>query len=637
MTAAFQNGPGPSNTSTVNDPLATESWVVSYVAGAGTGGTPGGSTTQFQYNKAGAFGGLSTFTTDGTNLTLTGANFTQTGGTFSHGVTTITEAVGSSALTLTGATQTTSNPVINATQTWNNAGTTFTGIKLNVTNTASASGSLVMDLQVGGASQFSVTKAGSASFAGAIVATANSGTTFANADIKFGASGAFLASASNLLSFGSSAGGYGGSLSYGGIQLLKTGALSFEGASAQSSGDVFLTRRGTANFQLGLADAAAPVAQTLGVQSVVAGTTDTAGANFTICGSQGTGAGAGGAIVFQTAAAGTTGSSQNAWANALTIAADKSATFTGNISTTGSLQAFTITATNGFAVGNTNVTLFQDAADVLAQRRGVNAQTARFYNTYTDASNYERATFGWSGNVLTIGTANAGTGTARGLALQVAGATALSIGAAGNVAIAAPTSGDALTLASFAGAVGLNVNAAYGAGAAISVALGTGTGFDQAVFNATGNSNGKMNSWITNSGAGSVDQRNICGTVGTQWFVTPTLAKIGTYSAHAFSLQANGLTSLTIGTTGGVTIPAPTSGTTMQVTALAGQNAASFLAGPVKLASFTVAALPAAATVGANARAFVTDGLAPTFMATVAGGGAVLTPVYSDGANWKVG
>lgn len=45
-------------------------------------------------------------------------------------------------------------------QTWNAAGTTFTGLKLNVTDTASASGSLLIDLQVGGASKFKVTKAG---------------------------------------------------------------------------------------------------------------------------------------------------------------------------------------------------------------------------------------------------------------------------------------------------------------------------------------------------------------------------------------------------------------------------------------------------------------------------------------------
>jgi hypothetical protein len=44
--------------------------------------------------------------------------------------------------------------------TWNASGTTFKGIALNVTDTASAAGSLLIDLQVGGVSQFSVTKAG---------------------------------------------------------------------------------------------------------------------------------------------------------------------------------------------------------------------------------------------------------------------------------------------------------------------------------------------------------------------------------------------------------------------------------------------------------------------------------------------
>jgi hypothetical protein len=43
---------------------------------------------------------------------------------------------------------------------WNSAGTTFTGIGLNVTDTASASGSLLLNLQVGGSSKFSVSKTG---------------------------------------------------------------------------------------------------------------------------------------------------------------------------------------------------------------------------------------------------------------------------------------------------------------------------------------------------------------------------------------------------------------------------------------------------------------------------------------------
>jgi hypothetical protein len=51
----------------------------------------------------------------------------------------------------------------------------------------------------------------------------------------------------------------------------------------------------------------------------------------------------------------------------------------------------------------------------------------------------------------------------------------------------------------------------------------------------------------------------------------------------------------------------------------------------------TVASLPSASTVGRGSRTFVTDALAPTFQATVTGGGAVFTPVYSDGTNWKVG
>jgi len=55
------------------------------------------------------------------------------------------------------------------------------------------------------------------------------------------------------------------------------------------------------------------------------------------------------------------------------------------------------------------------------------------------------------------------------------------------------------------------------------------------------------------------------------------------------------------------------------------------------LTIYTVATLPSAATSGAGARSFVSDALAPTFGSTVAGGGSVKVPVYSDGTNWKVG
>lgn len=55
------------------------------------------------------------------------------------------------------------------------------------------------------------------------------------------------------------------------------------------------------------------------------------------------------------------------------------------------------------------------------------------------------------------------------------------------------------------------------------------------------------------------------------------------------------------------------------------------------LTNYTVATLPSAVTSGKGARSFVTDALGPTFGATVATGGAIAVPVYSDGTNWKVG
>jgi hypothetical protein len=51
----------------------------------------------------------------------------------------------------------------------------------------------------------------------------------------------------------------------------------------------------------------------------------------------------------------------------------------------------------------------------------------------------------------------------------------------------------------------------------------------------------------------------------------------------------------------------------------------------------TVAALVAAGTAGAGARAVVTDANATTFHSIVAGGGANVVPVFSDGTNWRIG
>lgn len=86
------------------------------------------------------------------------------------------------------------------------------------------------------------------------------------------------------------------------------------GATSQYTwtGRGILTSKATGSVQLGGTDAATAVAQTLSAQSIIAGTSNVAGADTVIQGSLGTGTGAGGQLIFKTASAGTTGSAQNA-------------------------------------------------------------------------------------------------------------------------------------------------------------------------------------------------------------------------------------------------------------------------------------------------------------------------------------
>jgi hypothetical protein len=133
------------------------------------------------------------------------------------------------------------------------------------------------------------------------------------------------------------------------VYAVTTAITAILGNAASSDALVFnsdttFSRGAIRNFRFGAADASPALAQTLSVQSVVAGTSNTAGAAFTVTGSQGTGTGAGGSIVFQVAPAGTVGTgapaiAQNALAAALTIASDLSTRLEGglNFSGTGTL------------------------------------------------------------------------------------------------------------------------------------------------------------------------------------------------------------------------------------------------------------------------------------------------------------
>jgi len=73
------------------------------------------------------------------------------------------------------------------------------------------------------------------------------------------------------------------------------------------------------------------------------------------------------------------------------------------------------------AVGSADLKLVRDAANTLGQRNGVNAQTFNIYNTYTNATNYERAHIGWNdtADTFVIGTeAGSGGGTVRDMSIK---------------------------------------------------------------------------------------------------------------------------------------------------------------------------------------------------------------------------
>lgn len=195
--------------------------------------------------------------------------------------------------------------------TWNDGATTFTAIKMNVTDTASNASSLLMDLQRGGSSYFGIGKTGQ------IINQTNG--------IDFYTFGSVATASNRRMSIGNTFVAI-GTNSIVALNMCNSNTIGWTSDGGTSS-DLIISRRAAANLRFGAADAAAPVAQTLSVQSVVAGTTNTAGTNLTITGSQGTGTGAGGSIIFQVATAGSSGSAQNALATALTIGS------TGNVTT----------------------------------------------------------------------------------------------------------------------------------------------------------------------------------------------------------------------------------------------------------------------------------------------------------------
>lgn len=137
---------------------------------------------------------------------------------------TFTASGNTTPVTITGGTVTASSPPLNITQTWNNAGINFTGIKLNATRTASAGTDLLIDLQLAGASKFKVDRTG--------VSTSQS-TLITNAGMQLGIG--------STINFGTAANGtHIGDNSTNGSLLLMNGA--------ENSFGLLIFGGGTASF-----------------------------------------------------------------------------------------------------------------------------------------------------------------------------------------------------------------------------------------------------------------------------------------------------------------------------------------------------------------------------------------------------
>jgi hypothetical protein len=104
----------------------------------------------------------------------------------------------------------------------------------------------------------------------------------------------------------------------------------------------------------------------------------------------------------------TCGGSGLTWTARTRTGAGVGVNFSGIVGVGTSLQFGTGTGTTGG-----DITISREAANILAQSNGSNAQTFRIYNTFTDANNHERGFLRWSSSNFEIGSEAAGTGSSR--------------------------------------------------------------------------------------------------------------------------------------------------------------------------------------------------------------------------------
>ena len=329
--------------------------------------------------------------------------------------------------------------IYNLTDTWNNVATTFDAIKINVTDTASAAGSKLLNLQVGGSTKFAVGNDGSLTLENSVISYSKIqnvsatdkllGRSTAGAgvieEVTCTAAGRALLDDASAADQRTTLGlGSGSDVTFAGLTVTEdalnatpvtVSGYSLTGANVQPLMNLTGTWNTSGN-----------------ASGITLNITNTAsGASSDLMRLQ-----TGGTNQFRvTKTGGVKANEYYVGDTAVTV----STVWIGLVNT-GTLRSSTtetkLLGTAGFGWVASNVTsetidtaLWRDAANNLAQRNGTNAQTFRVYNTSTSSNaNYERGKLEWASDIFRIGTEKGGTGTsARAMHLQTDGTTALTL------------------------------------------------------------------------------------------------------------------------------------------------------------------------------------------------------------------
>ena len=311
----------------------------------------------------------------------------------------------------------------------------------------------------------------------------------------------------------------------------------------------------------------------------------------------------GGSMVYPTA--GIPNSTGSAWGTSYTtsgsgtvVALSDSPTITTALTVTGNLQLTgDTTATQNIATNQTTNALLIGGAGAASGTITIGRGTTAGAQTVQ---------IGGTGNIITVGAASGIQPITIGRSGTALAVVNINTGGSGgkitNIASNCTSGTNTLNIGSTT--TGLNI-------------FNVGTSAADQTFNLATDATISTNAKTLNLATGAANIVNVSlGTAQTAIATNITIG--GDLSSNTINIASNGGTSgsqsITIGSTVG------TSTTTLN--------------GIIKQQTYLVANLP---TGSAGARSFVTNALAPTFGAAVAGGGAVGVPVYHDGTSWKVG